>query len=108
MKVALQRAGVAPRATIFCFGGVSDRSRQWLKTEVPLQRPNQLRKLRRCLLQAESGVVMQRGCVFVAPQAARGKVDDLLATVTLGDFQAQMEIHSGHHRQLADEHQPVF
>lgn len=44
----------------------------------------------------------------MAPQATRLEVDDLLAAIGHGDFQAQIEIGADHHRQLADEHQPVF
>lgn len=86
----------------------SRRSRQRLKTEVLPQCLYQLLILRRRPLQAEPGVIVLRGCVFVAPQAARPQVDDLLASVDGGNFQAQIEIRADHHGQLADEHQPVL
>jgi len=43
----------------------------------------------------------------VTPQATRPQVDDLLATIAGGDFQAQIEVRADHQGQLADEHQPV-
>ncbi|MNN39698.1 hypothetical protein D3C81_1537460 [compost metagenome] len=46
-------------------------------------------------------------CVLVAPQATRLQIDDLHTPVARGDFQAQTEIGTDHHRQLTDEHQPV-
>lgn len=86
----------------------SGRSRQRLKTEILLQRLDQLPILGRCPVQAEAGVVMLGGRVFVAPQTARRQVDDLLTTLAQRDFQAQVEFDTDHHRQLADEHQTVF
>lgn len=86
----------------------SGRSRQRLKTEITLQRLHQLAKLRRGALQDEAGVVVQRRGVFMAPHAARGEVDHLLAAIAGGYFQTQLEIHANHHGQLADQHQPVF
>jgi len=44
----------------------------------------------------------------MAPQATRLKINDLQAAIAGGDFQAQIEIGADHHRQLADQHQPVF
>jgi hypothetical protein len=44
----------------------------------------------------------------MAPQAAALEVYDLVAATGHGNFQAQIEIGTDHHRQLADEHQPVF
>lgn len=44
----------------------------------------------------------------MAPQAASRQVDDLLAALAQGNFQAQFEFGTDHHRQLADEHQTVF
>ena len=64
--------------------------------------------LGRRAVQAEAGVVVFGGRVFVTPQAARGEVDDLLTALTQWDFQAQVEFGTDHHRQLADEHQTVF
>ncbi|MNY32127.1 hypothetical protein D3C86_1663240 [compost metagenome] len=51
---------------------------------------------------------MVRGRVFVAPQATRLQVNDLLAAVADGNLQAQIEVSTDHHRQLTDKHQPVF
>jgi hypothetical protein len=51
---------------------------------------------------------MQGRRVFVTPQAARREVDDLLAAVAEWQFETQTEIDTDHHRQLADEHQPVL
>ena len=66
---------------------VSGRRRQRLKTEVLLQRLHQLPILRRCPLQAEPGVVMVGGCVFMAPQATGLQIDDLHDAVAgLGIF----------------------
>ena len=86
----------------------SSRGRQRLKTEVLLQRLHQLRVFGGGALQNEAGVVVLRRGVFMAPQATRGQVDDLLAAVAHGDFQTQVEVDSDHHRQLTDKHQPVF
>ena len=44
----------------------------------------------------------------MTPQATRPQIDDLHAPAARGDFQAQIEIHADHHRQLTDKHQPVF
>jgi len=79
-----------------------------LKTEILLQRLDQLPILGRCPVQAEAGVVVSGGRVFVAPQATSRQVDNLLTTLAQGDFQAQVELGTDHHRQLADEHQTVF
>jgi len=79
-----------------------------MKTEVLLQRLYQLPILRRRPLQAEPGVIVLRGCVFVAPQATRPQVDDLLATIAGGDLQAQIEVRADHQGQLTDQHQPVL
>ena len=49
---------------------VSCRGRQWLKTEIQLQRLHQLPILRRCPLQAEPGVVMLGGCLLYTSDAA--------------------------------------
>ena len=43
----------------------------------------------------------------MAPQAAGFEVNDLLATIGHGNFQAQIKIGADHHRQLTDKHQPV-
>lgn len=91
--------------TLLC---ASRRGRQRLKTEVLFQRLDQLPVFRWCPVQAEAGVVMLRGRVFVAPQTARRQVDDLLTALAQGDFQTQLEFGTDHHRQLADKHQTVF
>ncbi|MNT53469.1 hypothetical protein D3C72_1905560 [compost metagenome] len=44
----------------------------------------------------------------MAPQATRPQVDDLRAVLTDGDLEAQNEFGADHHRQLTDQHQPVF
>ena len=85
----------------------SGRRRHRLKTEVLRQRLHQLPILRRCPLQAEPGVVMVGGFVFVAPQTTGRQVNDLLAAVAGGDFQTQVKVDAHHHGQLTDEHQPV-
>ena len=79
-----------------------------MEAEVLTQRLDQLPIFRGWTLQAEPGVVMQGRRVFVAPQAARREVDDLLAAVAEWQFETQTEIDADHHRQLADEHQPVL
>ena len=85
----------------------SGRGRQRLEAEVLAQRLDQLPVFRGRSLQDEAGVVVQWRRVFVTPQAASGEVDHLLTAIVAGDFQAQIEIHTDHHRQLADQHQPV-
>ena len=69
-------------------GAESNRSRQRLKTEILPQRPHQQAKLNRWLQENEPGVVMQRRGVFMAPHATGAEVDDLLAAIAAGDFQA--------------------
>lgn len=69
---------------------------------------HQLAKLGRWLSQNETGIIVLRRGVFVAPEAARGQVNDLLAAFAGRDFQPQIEIHADHQWQLTDEHQPVF
>ncbi|MNR30120.1 hypothetical protein D3C85_1475570 [compost metagenome] len=59
-------------------------------------------------MQVEPGVVVLRRFVFMAPQAIRLQVDKLLATLSGGDFQTQVEIDAHHHGQLTDQHQPFF
>ena len=87
---------------------LSRRRLQRLKTEVELQRVHQLPIFRGGPLQAEPGVVMVGRCVFMAPQAAALEVYNLVAATGHGNFQAQIEIGTDHHRQLADKHQSVF
>jgi hypothetical protein len=51
---------------------------------------------------------MSGGRVFVAPQATGLQIDDPLAAFGRGNFQTQVEFGADQHRQLADQHQPVF
>ncbi|MNH27482.1 hypothetical protein D3C79_875960 [compost metagenome] len=44
----------------------------------------------------------------MAPQATGLQVDDSQTTFAGWNFQAQVEVRADHHRQLADQHQPVF
>ncbi len=91
-----------------CVMAFSGRSRQLPETEIPPQRPHQFPILRRRPLQAETGVVMVRRFVFVAPQAAGLQVDKPRAIVSRRDFQPQFERGADHQWQVADQHQPVF
>jgi len=85
----------------------SGRCRQRMKTEILPQRTDQLRVLRRCRLQAETGVEMLRRHIFTAPQAIGSEHNVLLRSLIGGDFQVQVKVRADHQRQMADQHQTI-
>ncbi|MNV86939.1 hypothetical protein D3C71_1810140 [compost metagenome] len=60
------------------------------------------------MLYQEPGIIMMGRRIFMAPQATGPQVDHLRDAVADWDLQAQIKHRAHHHRQLADEHQPVF
>ena len=61
----------------------------------------------RRLEHTEPGVVVLRVDILMTPQAARRKINGMEGAVSGGDFQTQLEVHTDHHGQLADQHQPI-
>ena len=67
-----------------------------MKTEILLQRADQLPVLRRRPLQAETGVEMLRRHVFAAPQAIGSEHNVLLRSLIGRDFQVQVKVRADH------------